>query len=100
MYWSTHTRFEKSEGVTGGVGSGASIPSSTTGIDGVDVLEAAVGAVSSLANQGLIDESSEAKLIQQAFQRNPDLIYWLQKKRFPRVYWIPLDTTRQPEPYR
>jgi len=71
MYWSTHTRLEKSEGSTGG---SASISSSTAGIDGVDVLDAAVGAVSSLANQGLIDESSEAKLIQQAFQRNPDLM--------------------------
>mmetsp|Transcript_34338 Transcript_34338/g.72249 ORF Transcript_34338/g.72249 Transcript_34338/m.72249 type:complete len:1299 (+) Transcript_34338:130-4026(+) len=70
LYWSTHERLEKSdEG-----GSIDSIPSSSAAIDGVDVLDAAVGAVSSLANQGLIDESAEAKLIQQAFQRNPELM--------------------------
>lgn len=77
LYWSTHTRLEKSDdgtsGSASGSGGGATIPSSA-GIDGVDVLDAAVGAVSSLANQGLIDESSEAKLIQQAFQRHPELM--------------------------
>lgn len=76
LYWSTHTRLEKSvDGLptTVGSGSGATIRSSA-GIDGVDVLDIAVGAVSSLANQGLIDESSEAKLIQQAFQRHPELM--------------------------
>ncbi|KAL7531486.1 hypothetical protein ACHAXR_005392, partial [Thalassiosira sp. AJA248-18] len=75
LYWSTHTRLEKSDGgVIDGTGGGAGVPSSTVGIDGVDVLDAAVGAVSALANQGLIDESSEAKLIQQAFQRQPELM--------------------------
>ena len=77
MYWSTHTRLEKSEdgasSSTSGIGGGGSAGGSA-GIDGIDVLDAAVGAVSSLANQGLIDESSEAKLIQQAFQRHPDLM--------------------------
>ena len=76
MYWSTHTRLEKSDdgsSATSFAGGSTSIPSSS-GIDGVDVLDAAVAAVSSLAKQGLIDEPSEAKLIQQAFQRNPELM--------------------------
>eukprot|EP00571_Detonula_confervacea_P015404 CAMPEP_0172304912 /NCGR_PEP_ID=MMETSP1058-20130122/6267_1 /TAXON_ID=83371 /ORGANISM="Detonula confervacea, Strain CCMP 353" /LENGTH=1313 /DNA_ID=CAMNT_0013016319 /DNA_START=187 /DNA_END=4125 /DNA_ORIENTATION=+ len=80
LYWSTHTRLVKSDDGASSAGSGigngsggATIPSSA-GIDGVDVLDAAVGAVSSLANQGLIDESAEAKLIQQAFQRHPELM--------------------------
>jgi len=73
LYWSTHTRLEKSDDGGQAAGTGA-IPSSSAGIDGVDVLDAAVGAVSSLASQGLIDESAEAKLIQQAFQRQPELM--------------------------
>jgi len=75
MYWSTHTRLEKSDDGGQGSTTGA-VPSSSpsAGIDGVDVLDAAVGAVSSLANQGLIDESTETKLIQQAFQRHPELM--------------------------
>jgi len=71
LYWSTHTRLEKSD-VAGSSDSDTRILS--TGIDGIDVLDAAVGAVSSLANQGLIDESTETNLIQQAFQRNPELM--------------------------
>ncbi|KAL9188171.1 hypothetical protein ACHAXT_006549 [Thalassiosira profunda] len=75
MYWSTHTRLEKSEEGGGPpIGGGASIGGLAAGIDGVDVLDAAVGAVSSLASQGLIDESSEAKLIERAFQRQPELM--------------------------
>ena len=73
MYWSTHTRLVKSDDGPQVDSSGGSVPSSA-GLDDVDVLDAAVGAVSSLANQGLIDESSEAKLIQQAFQRRPELM--------------------------
>jgi len=71
MYWSTHTKLEKSDAV---VSSGSDTRLLSTGIDGIDVLDAAVGAVSSLANQGLIDESTETNLIQQAFQRNPELM--------------------------
>ena len=71
MYWSTHTRLEKSNDATG---SGSDTTLLSTGIDGIDVLDAAVGAVSNLANQGLIDESTEKNLIQQAFQRNPELM--------------------------
>jgi aspartate oxidase len=67
LYWSTHTRLEKSN-------DGAELRTSVSGLDGVDVLDAAVGAVSSLASQGLIDEAVEAKLIQQAFQRHPELM--------------------------
>lgn len=67
LYWSTHTRLEKTN-------DGAELRTSVSGLDGVDVLDAAVGAVSSLANQGLIDEAVEAKLIQQAFQRHPELM--------------------------
>jgi len=71
MYWSTHTKLEKSDAA---VSSGSDTRLLSTGIDGIDVLDAAVGAVSSLANQGLIDESTETNLIQQAFQRNPELM--------------------------
>jgi len=71
LYWSTHTRLEKSE--DGGQRDRGTVPS-VSGLDGIDVLDAAVGAVSSLANQGLIDESAEARLIQQAFQRHPELM--------------------------
>lgn len=67
LYWSTHTRLEKSNDK-------AQLRTSVSGVDGVDVLDAAVGAVSSLASQGLIDEAVEAKLIQQAFQRHPELM--------------------------
>ena len=68
LYWSTHTRLEKSN-------DGAEIlQTSVSGLDGIDALDAAVGAVSSLASQGLIDEVAEAKLIQQAFQRHPELM--------------------------
>ena len=71
LYWSTHTRLEKTE--DGGQRDRVTVPS-VSGLDGIDVLDAAVGAVSSLANQGLIDESAEARLIQQAFQRHPELM--------------------------
>jgi len=70
MYWSTHTRLERSDAAIGRIDTSHS----STGIDGIDVLDAAVGAVSTLANQGLIDESTETNLIQQAFQRNPELM--------------------------
>lgn len=70
MYWSTHTRLEKSDAGVGRIDASHS----STGIDGIDVLDAAVGAVSTLANQGLIDESTETNLIQQAFQRKPELM--------------------------
>ena len=70
LYWSTHTRLEKSDATT--AASDTSL--SSAGIDGVDILDAAVGAVSTLASQGLIDESTEANLIKQAFQRNPELM--------------------------
>lgn len=69
LYWSTHTVLEKSND-----GGGRNTIASSPGLDGVDVLDAAVGAVSSLANQGLIDELTEAALIQQAFQRHPELM--------------------------
>jgi len=71
MYWSTHTRLEKSDA---SVSSGSDAKLLSTGIDGIEVLDAAVGAVSSLADQGLIDESTESNLIKQAFQRNPELM--------------------------
>lgn len=71
MYWSTHTRLEKSDTT---VSSGSDAKLLSTGIDGIEVLDAAVGAVSSLADQGLIDESTESNLIKQAFQRNPELM--------------------------
>jgi len=71
MYWSTHTKLEKSDAA---VSSGSDTKLLSTGIDSIDVLDAAVGAVASLANQGLIDESTETNLIQQAFQRNPELM--------------------------
>lgn len=72
LYWSTHTVLEKSDDV--GNDNGRNAIGSSAGLDGVDVLDAAVGAVSSLANQGLIDELTEASLIQQAFQRHPELM--------------------------
>ncbi|KAL3805535.1 hypothetical protein ACHAW5_005596 [Stephanodiscus triporus] len=71
LYWLTHTRLEKS------ADAGQRDPNTGTlgpGLDGIDVLDAAVGAVSSLAHQGLIDESAEARLVQQAFQRHPELM--------------------------
>jgi succinate dehydrogenase/fumarate reductase flavoprotein subunit/predicted heme/steroid binding protein len=67
LYWSTHTVLEKSDDESRNT-------ILSPGLDGVDVLDAAVGAVSSLANQGLIDELTEAALIQQAFQRHPELM--------------------------
>ena len=72
MYWATHTRLEKTD-----VGAQVNFEGGTTssvGLDGVEILDSAVGAVSTLATQGLIDESTEAKLIQQAFQRHPELM--------------------------
>jgi hypothetical protein len=74
MYWSTHTRLEKSDEPLGGSGGLGGAAPSSTGLDEVSVLDAAVGAVSTLANQGLIDEPTEAKLIQQAFERHPELM--------------------------
>ncbi|KAL7550113.1 hypothetical protein ACHAWF_013350 [Thalassiosira exigua] len=81
LYWSTHTRLVRSDdgggegtttsGIDGGDGASAS---SSAGIDGADVLDAAVGAVSSLASRGLIDESTEAKLVERAFRREPKLM--------------------------
>ncbi|KAL7457241.1 hypothetical protein ACHAWC_008781 [Mediolabrus comicus] len=70
MYWSTHTRLEKSDPAIGG----SDLRDMTTGIDGIELLDVTVGAVSNLANQGLIDESTETSLIQKAFQRNPELM--------------------------
>eukprot|EP00956_Cyclotella_meneghiniana_P000866 scaffold1005_cov70-Cyclotella_meneghiniana.AAC.1 len=72
MYWATHTRLEKSD--HGTAASGIDAFASTAGLDAVEVLDAAVGAVSSLASQGFIDDSTEAKLIQQAFERHPELM--------------------------
>ena len=72
MYWATHTRLERSD--EGAVGMGDELRASRAGLDAVEVLDAAVGAVSSLASQGLIDDNTEAKLIQQAFERHPELM--------------------------
>lgn len=72
LYWSTHTRLEKSTD-TPSSSEGSSVAQSA-GIDSVDLLDSAVGAISSLANQGMIDVQAEARLVKQAFQRNPELM--------------------------
>jgi len=73
LYWSTHTRLEKSADAPP-ISSAGSAVAQSVGIDSVDLLDSAVGAISSLANQGLIDEQAEARLVKQAFQRNPELM--------------------------
>ena len=73
LYWSTHTRLEKSTHAPPSSSDGSSVTRSV-GIDNIDLLDSAVGAISSLANQGMIDEQAEATLVKQAFQRNPELM--------------------------
>eukprot|EP00804_Cyclotella_cryptica_P026396 CCRYP_008086-RA/>CCRYP_008086-RA protein AED:0.16 eAED:0.16 QI:143/1/1/1/1/1/2/77/1262 len=74
MYWATHTRLERSDGSQDAVGIGGNSLASSAGLNGAELLDAAVGAVSSLARHGLIDGTAEAKLIQQAFERQPELM--------------------------
>jgi len=75
LYWSTHTRLEKTTSSDQPVlGGGNMVSSSSVDLEGVEILDAAVEAVSKLAKQGLINESTESKLIQKAFQRHPELM--------------------------